>query len=142
MPDLHHAIQIAARPAAVYPVISTARGWSQWWAADISEQDNVIELGFFNRSTIYRLRGQVDRPPVQSEWLCESGQEWEGTQLIFHLQPATSGTLLRFSHVGWQDRTDYFLACNTTWGELMYRVKAVAEGKSRGPLFMSDGLAN
>jgi hypothetical protein len=141
MPDLHHAIQIAAPPTTVYPVISTARGWSQWWAADISEQDNVIELGFFNRSTIYRLRHQVDRPPVQNEWLCENGKEWEGTQLIFHLQPAASGTLLRFSHVGWEDETDYFFSCNTTWGELLYRIKAVAEGKSRGPLFMTDGLA-
>jgi len=28
----------------------------------------------------------------------------------------------------------------TIWGELMYRLKAEAEGKARGPLFTSDGM--
>ena len=32
---------------------------------------------------------------------------------------------------GWLSETEYFMTCNTTWGELMYRLKAAAEGKSR-----------
>jgi len=38
-------------------------------------------------------------------------------------------------NAGWKGETDYFVACTTTWGELMYRLKAVAEGKRPGPLF-------
>jgi hypothetical protein len=30
--------------------------------------------------------------------------------------------------------------CNTTWGELMYRLKAAAEGKSHSPLFLASEL--
>ena len=41
-----------------------------------------------------------------------------------------------FSHEGWAE-TEYFTNCNTAWGELMYRLKAVAEGKSIGPLFLA-----
>jgi hypothetical protein len=48
---------------------------------------------------------------------------------------------LRFTHGGWRSETDYFLNCNTTWGELMYRLKAAAEGKPRGPLFLASDLA-
>ena len=101
-----------------------------------------MELGFFNRQTLYRLRLQSNQPPDQVEWLCESGKEWSGTRLVFRLdQKDGNNTLVRFAHAGWASETDYFVSCNTTWGELMFRLKAAAEGKSRGPLFLADSLA-
>jgi hypothetical protein len=48
---------------------------------------------------------------------------------------------VRLSHADWQAETDYFTMCTTTWGELMYRLKAAAEGKSPGPLFSATALA-
>jgi hypothetical protein len=140
MADIRHAIQIAARPEAVYLLCATARGFEQWWAADVTERDGVVELGFFNRTTIYRLRRQTANPPYLVEWVCETGNEWEGTQIIFRLEAAGSNTMLRFFHKGWQSETDYFISCNTTWGELMFRLKGAAEGKSPGPLFLADKL--
>jgi hypothetical protein len=50
-------------------------------------------------------------------------------------------TLLRFSHLDWRAETDYFVACTTTWGHLMFRLKAAAEGKTPGPLFSATGMA-
>ena len=141
MADIRHAIQIAASPATVFPVISTAHGWSRWWAADVRENGGQIELGFFKRTTIYRLQPLLNQPPTRSEWSCETGAEWSGTRLIFELKPAGTGTLLRFTHADWQADTDYFVSCTTTWGELMFRLKAAAEGKPRGPLFLADTLA-
>jgi hypothetical protein len=41
----------------------------------------------------------------------------------------------------WRAETDYFVACTTTWGELMFRLKATAEGKTPGPLFSATGMA-
>lgn len=141
MADILHAIQISAPADAIYSLAATPAGLAMWWAADISEPDGAVELGFFNRNTIYRLRKQGERPPSQIEWLCETGQEWQGTRLTFQLESRGNGTLLRFTHGGWQSATDYFTSCNTTWGELMYRLKAAAEGKSPGPLFLRDSLA-
>jgi uncharacterized protein YndB with AHSA1/START domain len=141
MADIRHAIQIAAPPAKVFPLASTAQGWSQWWAADVQEGDGSIELGFFKRTTLYRLKARLNEPPTRSEWLCETGAEWSGTRLIFQLEATAGGTLLRFTHAGWLSETDYFVNCTTTWGELMFRLKAAAEGKPRGPLFLRDGLA-
>jgi uncharacterized protein YndB with AHSA1/START domain len=141
MLDIRHAIQIAAPPKRVFPLASTAQGWSRWRAADVQEADGSVELGFFKRTTIYRLKATLTEPFTRSEWVCETGAEWSGTRLLFQLQPAADGTLLRFTHAGWLSETDYFVNCTTTWGELMFRLKAAAEGRPRGPLFLPGGLA-
>jgi uncharacterized protein YndB with AHSA1/START domain len=141
MADILHSIQISAPADAIYSLISTAQGLAQWWAADVTETGGAVELGFFDRQTVYRLRAQVVQRPSHFEWACETGKEWAGTRLIFKLEPAGKGTLVRFTHAGWQSATDYFVSCTTTWGELMFRLKSAAEGKSRGPLFLPESLA-
>ncbi|HYL72654.1 MAG TPA: SRPBCC domain-containing protein [Bryobacteraceae bacterium] len=140
MANIQHSIQIAAKPESVYPLIATAKGFAQWWAADITESGGAVELGFFNRATIYRLRLTLDKP-TQVDWLCETGAEWIGTHIAFLLEARGSATVVRFTHGGWQSETDYFTSCNTTWGELMFRLKSAAEGKSRGPLFLASDMA-
>ena len=141
MADIRHSLQIAASPEAITPLVSTPHGLAQWWAEDVTEIDGCAELGFFNRTTVYRLRPQAGDPPRRYVWLCETGQEWSGTRLVFELQTAGSGTLLRFTHAGWESESDYFISCTTTWGELMFRLKGAAEGKPRGPLFLRESLA-
>lgn len=141
MANIQHSIQIASSPDTIYPLVATAGGFTGWWAADVTEAGGAVELGFFKRATIYRLRLKVDKPPIQAEWLCETGAEWAGTHIAFHLEPRGSTTIVRFTHGGWQSETDYFTSCNTTWGELMFRLKSAAEGKSRGPLFLATDMA-
>jgi len=84
---------------------------------------------------------KVNQPPARAEWTCETGDEWKGTRIAFELENRGAGTFLRFTHGGWRSEPEYFVNCNTTWGELMYRLKAAAEGKSRGPLFLANDLA-
>ncbi len=141
MPDIQHAIQIEEKPEIIYPLVATADGFGQWWATDIAPSQGAVELGFFNRATIYRLRLKVDHPPMHADWVCETGDEWNGTHIVFRLEDRPYGTLLRFAHAGWRSETEYFTSCNTTWGELMYRLKSAAEGKPRGPLFLARDLA-
>lgn len=140
MADILHSIQTPAAAESALPLVSTAAGRARWWAADVAEKDGAVELGFFNRRTVYRLKLH-GRPSIErTEWLCETGAEWSGTRLIFALEPRGTGTLVRFSHAGWKAQTDYFVSCTTTWGELMFRLKAEAEGKPHGPLFTREGM--
>jgi len=143
MPDIKHSIQIDAAPQVVHPLVASAKGFSQWWAADVNEDKSSgnIELGFFKRATVYGLHPIQIAVPLQAHWLCESGKEWSGTRLLFDLTEQKGQTLLRFTHADWQSETDYFVACTTTWGELMFRIKAVAERKAPGPLFSATGMA-
>jgi hypothetical protein len=141
MADIRHAIQISAPAPHVHSFVATALGLAEWWATDITDSGDTVELGFFNRQTTYRLKMERN-VPYQVEWLCETGKEWAGTRLIFALEAKDgSNTLVRFTHAGWASDTDYFVSCTTTWGELMFRLKAAAEGKSRGPLFLPNDLA-
>ena len=55
MPDIRHSVQIAATGESIRPLISSARGMAEWWAEDIQQKGDAIELGFFNRATVYRL---------------------------------------------------------------------------------------
>jgi uncharacterized protein YndB with AHSA1/START domain len=141
MAQIKHAITIEASPEKVYPLIATARGFSQWWAADIKENSGMVDLSFFGGATVYRLQLARSTRPRDAEWRCISGQEWNGTRLLFEMTPNSAKTLLRFTHADWNSETDYFVMCTTTWGELMFRLKATAEGKRPGPLFSTTGMA-
>jgi uncharacterized protein YndB with AHSA1/START domain len=143
MHEIKHAILIEAEPPKVYALVSSAAGFRKWWAADVTEDDtaNKVELGFFNRATSYRFHPTLLAPPLQAQWLCETGKEWSGTKLLFDLKGDGGSTLLRFTHADWQAETDYSTSCTTVWGELMFRIKAVAEGKNPGPLFSASGMA-
>lgn len=142
MPDIRHSISIEASAEKIHSLFASGRGFARWWAADVAEDRSAgtVELGFFNRATVYRLK-EVRITPLEAEWLCETGKEWKDTRLHFRLEPKNGRTVLRFSHAGWQTESDYFVDCNTTWGGLMFRLKAAAEGKASGPLFSASGLA-
>jgi hypothetical protein len=143
MPDIKHSIVVDVEPRIVHPLVISAEGFSRWWASDVTEDKTggTVELGFFNRATTYRLQPIQIAAPGQAHWLCQTGKEWSGTRLLFDLTENNGHTLLRFTHAGWQAETDYFVSCTTVWGELMFRIKATAEGKTPGPLFAGDGLA-
>jgi len=141
MADIRHSIQISASPEAVYALVATADGFAQWWAEDVDDNEGQVTLGFFNRATVYRLAPKVETPHSRMEWYCQTGKEWAGTALHFHLIPAGGGTLLRFTHADWEAETDDFVSYTTVWGELMFRLKSAAEGKPRGPLFLRSSLA-
>lgn len=138
MADIKHSIQTSATPEQIYPLIATAKGLSEWWAMDVSQPGETVDLGFFNRATIYRLRlGPATK--TSADWVCESGDEWNGTHIVFEIEPNKNGALIRFTHASWRAETPYFVSCNTTWGELMFRLREAAEGRKPGPLFTADG---
>jgi hypothetical protein len=141
MADIRHSIQIAAPPERIHPLVASGSGFSKWWAADVTESAGNVELGFFNRNTIYRLKPELIESPGKAHWLCQSGQEWQDTRLLFDLTASGKNTLLRFTHADWRAETDYFVSCTTAWGELMFRIKAAAEGKAPGPLFSVAEMA-
>jgi hypothetical protein len=141
MPDIKHSISIAAPAERVYPLVASVKGFTQWWAEDVTDNSNgTVELGFFNRATVYRL-APIRMKASLVEWQCENGQEWSGTSLIFEMTAQGGNTLLRFTHADWKSETEYFVSCNTVWGELMFRLKAAAEGKTPGPLFTASAMA-
>jgi uncharacterized protein YndB with AHSA1/START domain len=141
MANIRSSISIDAPRERVFPLVASATGFSQWWAADACEDfsTGVVELAFFKRTTVYRLKPIQSSTSWTTEWLCLTGQEWTGTRLLFELTETSGKTQLSFTHTDWKSKTDYFDSCTRVWEELMLRLKAVAEGEAIGPLFPRDG---
>jgi hypothetical protein len=141
MADITHMIKVAAPIERVAALVGTADGFTTWWAEDVTTMpDGSVSLGFFNHQTIYVLR-PLESGTNRIVWRVESGHEWAGTDIRFDLASDGSATVLRFSHTNWHAVTDYFTSCNTTWGELMFRIARHAEGHPHGPLFKRESLA-
>lgn len=143
MPDLKHRILINASPQRVYQAVTTPEGLSGWWTEDAEQhEEGILLLGFYDRTTVYKMHIDNLEPARSVQWTCETGQEWEGTRLCFELEPAANdSTILTFTHANWRVPSSFFYECNSTWGELMYRLKAYAEGNEPGPHFTKTGRA-
>ncbi len=140
MPEILHEIEIDARPDAVFRALTTEAGFMEWWTLDVettAEAGSVATFGFYDRSTVFRMRIDELIPDRLIRWTCLGDvEEWTGTSLVFELSEYEGGgTVVRFSHTGWRSVTGFFRQCNTTWGALMYRLRDYCEGKNPGALF-------
>lgn len=139
MPDMHHEIPIEASSADVYRALTTAEGLRSWWTADSQAEAKVggtTELGFYGRSTVFRMRIAELKPNQRVVWECVGDdEEWKGTRLTWDLTPKGEKIVLHFVHADWHALSSYFAACTTTWGMLLYRLKDYLEGRSPGPYF-------
>src|SRR5689334_18501991 len=137
MVDLTHQIWIQAPPDKVYAAIATAAGLRSWWTADSRADDRAggkAEFGFDRRGTVFRMDIDTLTPDRRVVWRCTGDpDEWNGTVLTWDLAPEKTGTTLRFTHGHWKALTDFCASCNTTWGELLHRIKGYVEGRNPGP---------
>jgi hypothetical protein len=141
MPDIRHSLVVAASVDVVRPLVATGEGFTTWWAEDVTAVPGTdgVELGFFDRTTMYRLIPSTDAEAVR--WTCETGTEWAGTDIVFRLQSRGPSTLVEFAHEGWADDTPYLVSCNTVWGHLMFKLKGAAEHPHGArPLFTKSGI--
>jgi uncharacterized protein YndB with AHSA1/START domain len=142
MADILHRIPISAPGAKILPLITTSDGFRAWWTDDVEakpEKGTIDRFRFHGGAVEFPFR--VDEvSPSRVSMTCVEGPkvpaEWVGTRLAFDLLPAEAGgTDLRFAHSNWREADSNYMICNTTWGELMHRLRDAAEGKPRGPYF-------
>ena len=136
MAGLRHQITIAAKPPAVYDALTSATGLRSWWTADAATDNSVgkAEFGFGKRRTVFRMTIDELTPGKRVVWSCHGNpEEWHGTTLTWDLTPHEDATIVRFNHDGWKETNDMYAICNSSWGELMHRLKDYVEGRHPGP---------
>jgi len=137
MVEMKHQILIKGLPEKVYAAIATQAGLRGWWTADSTADEKAggkAEFGFGKRATVFRMTIEKLDPGKHVAWICHGDDpEWKGTTLTWDLTRDGDGTILRFAHSNWQSASDYYAMCNSTWGELMYRLKHYVEGRNPGP---------
>jgi uncharacterized protein YndB with AHSA1/START domain len=137
MAEIKHQIPISASAQKVYAALATPAGLREWWTADTRADEKVggkAEFGFDKRGMVFRMNIDKLEPGERVVWSCHGDHpEWSGTVLTWELTPQDGGTTLRFTQSGWKELTDFCASCNSTWGELMYRLKDYVEGRNPGP---------
>jgi len=142
-----HEILIAAPPARVLEAWTTAPGLGAWWTADVSVRTGTVAeyvFGFDGGKVKFHFRVDGQQSPERLQLVGVVGpgmpEEWVGTRIDLRLAAENEGTRLRFAHRNWRSIEGAFCLCNTTWGELMYRLRDHCEGHGRGPLFTDRDL--
>jgi predicted ester cyclase/uncharacterized protein YndB with AHSA1/START domain len=134
---IRHQITLDAAPEAAYAALATQAGLRRWWTADTSTDERVggrAEFGFDHRSMVFHMDIDALEPGKRVVWTCHGDHpEWAGTVLTWNLSPEGNHTILRFVQSNWKAYSDFCAMCNSTWGELMYRLKDYVEGKNPGP---------
>jgi uncharacterized protein YndB with AHSA1/START domain len=140
MAKMYHGIEIASQPDKVFDAITSQEGLSSWWTTDSLLEKPIVggiaEFGFNNRAVVFKMR--IDKLVASKLvlWKCVEGpKEWKGTRLRWEISKIKNGTDLQFTHSKWKSTDGYFRMCNSTWGELMYRLKSYLESGRVDPLF-------
>jgi uncharacterized protein YndB with AHSA1/START domain len=141
--DSLHEIAVNASALKVFEVWTTKAGLEQWWTADVTVPKNEAEpyvFGFDKGSVKFYFQIVEQLPGVSVRWTAVDGPnmpaEWVDTQIDVRLSIAPEArTRMQFAHRNWRTTEGFYCVCNTSWGELMYRLRDVCEGRSRGPLF-------
>jgi uncharacterized protein YndB with AHSA1/START domain len=137
MAKLKHQIPIDASPDKVYAALTTPSGLRGWWTADVRADEKAggkAEFGFEKRAIVFRMNIEKLEPGKQVVWSCHGDHpEWDGTALTWSIRRENDATVLHFTHSGWKSMSNFCATCNSSWGELMHRLKGYAEGKNPGP---------
>ncbi len=142
MADLLHEISIQAEPQVVYEAWTTAQGLASWWTKDarIADAMGGVNVFVFNAGNIeFHFRVDEQIPGERVRWTGIAAdkmpEEWVDTRIEVDITGSEETTRLQFGHKNWKSTEGMYGLCNTTWGELMYRLRDYCEGKGRGPLF-------
>jgi uncharacterized protein YndB with AHSA1/START domain len=137
MAEIKHQIPIDATPDKVYAALATQAGLRGWWTADAKADERAggkAEFGFDKRGMVFRMAIEMLEPSKRVIWRCHGDHpEWDGTTLTWEIAREDGVTMLRFTHSGWKSISEFCATCNSSWGELMYRLKDYVEGRAPGP---------
>jgi hypothetical protein len=121
--DFTTTITVDQSPAAAFAAINDVRSW---WSGDIDGKTDALGAEFtyryqdFHRST-QRITEMV--PERKIVWhvtdsylkFVDDHTEWNGTDIVFEIEPAGDRTLVRFTHVGLVPDVACYDRCKPAW---------------------------
>jgi uncharacterized protein YndB with AHSA1/START domain len=143
--DSLHEITIAAPAKKVFEAWTTDEGLRAWWTSDTTAprkpgDDYVLRFG---GNVAFHFRVDEEVAGARVAWRGVEGPgmpaEWIDTRIDVRITAAADGrTRMQFAHRNWKSIEGAYCPCNTTWGELVYRLRDWCEEHPRGPLFASS----
>jgi uncharacterized protein YndB with AHSA1/START domain len=116
--DFRRTITFTAGPEAVLEALRTSAGIDGWWGSTTGSpgEGGTFEVGFGSDRLIVMEAVAVGARRV--EWKVARAPhtpEWDGTTIVFELEPVGAGTELRFRHHGLTPQLECFDMCHEGW---------------------------
>lgn len=130
MSDMRHMLLIDAPIDRVYRAVTEEEGLAGWWTVQVKAAPEAGSIANFKFGDRYRtaMRIVALEEPRRIEWECVEGdEEWVGTRIVIALEKQGDQTLVRFTHGGWREATDFFASCNYNWGYYLTSLKSYCE---------------
>jgi steroid delta-isomerase-like uncharacterized protein len=133
MPDILHRISIDAPPRRVHDLVASTDGIARWWTGRPLTGEHTIGSSF---SVYFGNAGQpaavmqvlTDTPDLVVWRVTDGTDTWIDTQIAFTLRPSGhDGTILLFTHAGWQQASEFMSGCSTNWGAYLTSLKTGVE---------------
>jgi len=135
MASILQLFHIAAPRHRVYEAIATIDGLGNWWTTETRGNylpGGEIEFRFGPLGPGFKVTAMIRDEMVS--WTCISGfEDWIGTSVTFHLDENEGKTRVRFSHDNWREASDFFAACNFTWGRFLESLKQLCQAGTGKP---------
>lgn len=138
MANIRHNLMINASIKEVYDAITLEDGLKGWWTNDAKAKLEIGSINHFKFGNEYFNKMKILKlgEPNLILWECVDGdREWIGTKLSFELKDKEERTFLKFSHLNWNDESDFFGFCCHHWGRYLDSLKSLCE-TGKGQPFM------
>jgi len=141
MPDMHHLMQIDGVDAATaYPALTTQDGITGWWtsraAVSGDSVGDTLSMNFPDAPVSWDMRITAADRPARVEWDCTGGPPgWPGTHLVWTVEPAGTGVVVRFDHTGFAAVDDMFRVVTVGWAQMLLSLKDYLASGIRKPFF-------
>jgi uncharacterized protein YndB with AHSA1/START domain len=104
---IEHELAVGADANQAFSAVATEAGIKAWWAKNSEVMERVggrIELRFTKpeMSAIMKFELTALEPGRRVEWICKENTNptWPGSRLVWTIQPAAEGSVVRFRHDG------------------------------------------
>ena len=130
MAEIRHRIGIRGSPMDIYRLLTTDAGLSRWWTRDTSgsgDVGSVIEFRFGGEGPDFEVIELVPDRLVRWRHRGDMPPAWQGSEILFELQPDGKQTFVNFSHYNWRETGDFLAHCSTKWAIFMMSIKSCIE---------------
>ncbi|MBL4661976.1 MAG: SRPBCC domain-containing protein [Flavobacteriaceae bacterium] len=139
--SIEQLFHIDADQEKVFTALTTMNGLKNWWtiaAAGKPELNGEIQFNFGDFIGP-RMRVTTIDSNKKLVWTCiESAQGWLNHQFIFQLDENEGKTRIRFRHEGWDEQSDFYAACNFSWGRYLESLRQYCQ-TGKGEAHGSEG---
>lgn len=128
--NIYHNLQIKAPAKKVFDAVSQPVHLNNWWTLKSSGKPELHSEYNLNFTDTYNWFCKVSKIIPNKSFhlkMTDADKDWNPTTFGFDLESNENGTMLKFSHVNWQNADDHFKHSSFCWALLLNGLKNYLE---------------